>query len=54
MDRDIITAMNISRKLSPRFRDSRGDIYETKSGNVGTQYTVGNPNSRYVKVELWR
>ncbi len=31
MDRDVITAMNISRKLSPRFRDSRGDIYEAKS-----------------------
>ena len=31
MDRDIIIAMNISRKLSPRFKDSRGDIDEAKS-----------------------
>ncbi len=32
MDRDIIAAMNISRKLSPRFRDSRDGIHEAQSG----------------------
>ena len=36
MDRDIIAAMNIARKgarkLSPRFRDSRGGISEAQSG----------------------
>ncbi len=31
MDRDIIAAMNISRKLSPRFRDSRDGISEAQS-----------------------
>ena len=31
MDCDIIAAMNISRKLSPRFRDSRGDTSEAQS-----------------------
>ncbi len=31
MDRDIIAAMNISRKLSPRFRDSRVGISEAQS-----------------------
>ncbi|MCE2614831.1 MAG: RNA-guided endonuclease TnpB family protein [Nitrosopumilus sp. (ex Thoosa mismalolli)] len=30
MNRDIIAAMNISRKLSPRFRDSRGDADEAQ------------------------
>ncbi len=32
MDRDIIAAMNISRKLPPRFRGSGGDIGEAQSG----------------------
>ncbi len=32
MDRDIIAAMNISRKLPPRFRGSRDDIDEAQSG----------------------
>ncbi len=31
-DRDIVAAMNISRKPSPRFRDSRDDIGEAQSG----------------------
>lgn len=30
MDRDTITAINISYKLSPRFMDSKGDICEAK------------------------
>ena len=55
MDRDIIAAMNISRKLSPRFRDSRGDIHEAQPGVFEPAMTeplyTGNPNSRYVKVK---
>ena len=31
MDRDVIAPINISRKLSPRFRDSRGDISEAQT-----------------------
>ena len=30
MGRDIIAAMNISRKLSPRLRDNRGDAGEAQ------------------------
>ncbi len=32
MDMDIVAAMNISRKLPPRFRGSRGGICEAQSG----------------------
>ena len=32
MDRDVIAAMNISRKLSPRLMDSRDGIGEAQSG----------------------
>ena len=33
MDRDVVAAMNISRKLSTRFRDSRGDTGKAQSGS---------------------
>ncbi len=34
VDIDVIDDMNISHKLFPRFRDSRGDVYEAQSGTL--------------------
>ncbi len=48
MDRDIIAAMNISRKLPPRFRGSRGDIDEAQSGTFEPAMT--EPSTPVIRI----
>ncbi len=48
MDRDIIAAMNISRKLSPRFRDSRDGINEAKFDTF--ESTMSEPCTPVIRI----
>ena len=48
MDRDVIAAMNISRKLSPRFRDSRGGIDEAQSGTF--EPAMSEPSTPVIRI----
>ncbi len=48
MDRDIIAAMNISRKLSTRFRDSRGGINEAQTNTF--ELAMSEPSTPVIRI----
>ncbi len=41
-------AMNTSHKLSPRFRDSRGDIHEAQSGTF--ELAMSEPSTPVIRI----